>query len=202
MLRNLLTTLLLCALFAGPLCAQKSFYHQPYSKRNSGSYDRNTSIFSVGLGVPYYHGGGYYYGNYYANDWGGAPSLYLKYEHALLPEVGIGGNLAFAFDRNRYHIGNTDYVDHRTTVGLSVLGFYHFNKLIPVRKLDVYAGVGFTIRNYFWNYDYQNGTHADISVHPTFRAGARYYFTRRFGAYADVGYDGISPANFGVSWRF
>lgn len=176
-----------------------SFYKSSYESRNSGSFDKSTSLISIGYGVP----------NVPTNDYSGVSSnrlafgpVYGKYEHGFLrDEVGLGGQIAFSFGRIKYP-GTSD-VTHVNAFDIGVLGFYHFNKLIPVESLDVYAGLGFTIRHVGYTYD--NSTYGvsytTTDVFGAFRVGARYYVKPGLGIYGDLGYDNMSVFNFGVTFR-
>lgn len=192
-------------LFASALClgfsvtsqAQSStghnFYKQSYASRNSGSFDKNSSLLTLGYGFPNVTTGGYW-------DNGFGP-LYVKYEHGILNEVGIGGYLGFAASA---HDG-PGYKDNATAIGFGVLGYYHFNKLIPIKQLDVYAGVGIGFINGHYNYDAHspfNRSDSYFDVNGIFKAGARWYFTPGFSVFLEAGYDGMSDANLGVSFRF
>lgn len=182
--------------------AQKSsahdFYKQSYSSRNSGSFDKNTSLFTLGYGFPNYSIAGTVFDN-------GFGPLYVKYEHAVLNEVGIGAYAAFAGS----HWKNAYYKNTATSFGLGVMGFYHFNKLIPLKQLDVYAGAGIGFALVHYKYDNNSpfpynhsGSETDFNPEGIFKAGARWYFTPGFSVFAEGGYDGMSDVNLGVSFRF
>ncbi|WP_158605873.1 outer membrane beta-barrel protein [Taibaiella sp. KBW10] len=166
--------------------AQKKggFYSQPYKTRNSGSFNKSTSLLSIGIGVPDN------YGNYKVS----LPPVYVKYEHGITDEIGIG--LLGGLGMSNYKSGGNRYNYLETTIG--ALGYYHFNKLIPVSKLDVYlgAGIGLNIRDD--NYSNYNNT----SVIGLGKAGARYYFNPKFSVYAEAGYDNLSVLNAGITLRF
>lgn len=174
-----------------------SFYKSSYESRNSGSFDKSTSIISIGYGFP----------NVPTNDYSGVTSnrlafgpVYGKYEHGFLrDEVGLGGQVAFSFGRIKYG----SYVNHVNAFDIGVLGYYHFNKLIPVEQLDVYAGLGFTIRSVSYTFDSGYGTanYNDTGVYAAFRVGARYYVKPKLGVFADLGYDNMSVLNLGVTFR-
>jgi hypothetical protein len=209
MKKRMLSLAVICCL-AGATAAQaqsdRSFYKTPYKARNNGTYDRSTGILSLGYGFPNLSGTGY-------TVWGwgagvrhlGVGPAYLKYEHAIRDEIGIGGYAAVAASRHRYG-PNERYTDRVTAFGMGVLGYYHFNKLIPVRNLDVYAGVGIGFRNLSYTYDngynVRRGSSSDFVVLPIAKAGVRYYVTRGFGFYGEAGYDNMSSMNLGISFRF
>jgi len=172
-----------------------SFYKSSYESRNSGSFDKSTSIISLGYGIP----------NVPTNDFSGVSSnraafgpIYGKYEHGFLrDEIGLGGQIAFSFGRVKY----ASYVNHVNAFDMGVLGFYHFNKLIPVESLDVYAGLGFTVRTVSYSLDSGYGSYTDTGVYGAIRVGARYYVKPKLGLFADLGYDNMSVLNLGVTFR-
>jgi len=181
----------------------KAFYKTPYKSRNSGSFSKNTGLLSFGLGFPNRSGTGYDYWGGNERRFGIGPG-YIKYEHGIIDEVGIGGYIAGAASRYKYG-PDRRYTDHVFSVSLGVMGFYHFNKLIPVRQLDVYAGAGLGIRQRTFTYDddfINEDSDSDFDAMPLIKVGARYYFTRVFGVYAEGGYDNMSDVNLGITLRF
>lgn len=182
----------------------RAFYKTSYKSRNSGSFDRRSSLLSFGFGIPNRSGTGIDY-------WGGNEKRlgigpgYVKYEHGITDEIGIGGYLAGAASRYKYG-PDRRYTDHVFAVSVGAMGYYHFNKLIPVRKLDVYAGAGIGFRNISYSYDDDikayTDDRSDFDVMPLFKVGARYYFTPMFGVYAEGGYDNMSDVNLGITLRF
>lgn len=159
----------------------KGFYKQSYKARNNGTFDKGTGIFSIGLGAPYGYGG-------YRST---LPPIYVKYEMGIMDEVGIGLVGGIGMGKNRF----TDDGYFATTIG--ALGYYHFNKFIPLKKLDVYAGLGIGVDI---NNRASNGS--DVSALFLYKAGARYYFSNSFGVYVETGYDLLSVANAGITLRF
>lgn len=209
MKKNMLTAVLILAIAILPavMFAQsgRSFYKTPYKSRNSGSFDRTSGLLSFGLGFPNRSGTGYDY-------WGGDERRlglgpgYIKYEHGIINEIGLGGYVAAAASRYKYG-PDRRYTDRTLALSLGFMGYYHFNKLIPVRMLDVYAGVGIGGRQISYSYDDDfNGDRSsdrtDFEVMPLVKVGARYYFTRMFGVYAEGGYDNMSDVNLGITLRF
>ena len=95
------------------------------------------------------------------------------------------------------------------------MGYYHFNKLIPVEKLDVYAGVGanFTYQelkrdvayyNYYYDnygYYYTDQIRTEFKVLPNAVVGVRYYVAPKFALSAEAGYTTFSSLNLGVTFR-
>lgn len=182
----------------------KSFYHTPYKSRNIGSFSKNTGILSLGIGFPNNSGTDFNYWNGDDHRIGFGP-MYVKYEHGIMTEIGLGGYLAMAASKYEYGPDHR-YTDKILSIGGGFLGYYHFNKLIPVRNLDVYAGAGLGFRQIGYSYDDDYGNQSDdrgeFEVFPLVKVGARYYFGRTFGVYAEGGYDKMSDINLGVSFRF
>lgn len=189
--------------FSAMAQVEKSFYKTPYKSRNNGTFDRSSNIISLGYGFGY--------ANYMAPGWVSWGNdrfsygpAYLKYEHGIIDEIGIGVYAGLAGYRVKHGPGNR-FVDKASTFGSGVLGYYHFNKIIPVRGLDVYAGmgIGFTNTNYMYDGGRpRRGDYTDFRVIGVFKGGVRYYFTPGFGVYAEGGYDDMSSVNLGLSFRF
>lgn len=160
----------------------KGFYKQSYKARNNGTFDKGTGLFSIGLGAPYGYGYGYR---------STLPPIYAKYEMGIMDEVGIG--VVGGIGMGRYRPTKENYF--ASTIG--AMGYYHFNKFIPLQKLDVYAGLGVGLD--ISNRDF-DGT--DVSAVFLYKAGARYYFSNSFGVYLESGYDFLSSINAGITLRF
>lgn len=200
---SLALTCILLLTLAGSVQAQdaRSFYKTSYKSRNSGSFSARSGLLSFGIGFPNRSGAGY--------DWDsdrlGFGPLYVKYEHGILDELGIGGYVAAAASRHKYG-PNDRFTDKVFSVSVGAMAYYHFNKLIPVRKLDVYAGAGIAGRQLTYSYDddWNGGRSHDseFDVIPLFKVGARYYFTKMFGVYGEGGYDDMSDVNLGITLRF
>ena len=182
-------------LSAGALQAQngKAFYNSPYKTRNSGSYSASASLLSFGLGAPNKP-----VENYSGLNRSVLPVLYAKYEHGIMDEVGIGGQVAITGGSYKY--GNNDKIKI-FAFHMAVLGYYHFNKLIPVKDLDVYAGAGLGFRARSASGDTNGYDYSETTVTVPVKVGGRYFFTDAFGAYLEVGWDDMSDANIGVTFR-
>jgi|SRR5690606_26308273 len=186
--------LLLALSFTAVGQSGKAFYNTPYKSRNNGTFDKGTNLFSIGLGLPSRYTYDYDFGN--GNI--AFPALYLKYEHGILDELGLGGYVAVT--GSRYKHGN--HVDRRTYLNFSILAYYHFNKIIPVKNLDVYAGAGGGVRHRIYHDGSTDQTSGESRPVFVGKVGARYYFTPSFGVYAEAGTDGMSDVNAGITFRF
>jgi hypothetical protein len=209
MKKSILTLALLlgATLLSSSIYAQsgKAFYKTPYKSRNSGSFDRRSGLLSFGIGFPNRSGTGLDY-------WGGDERRasigpgYIKYEHGVTDEIGVGGYVAAAASRYKYG-PDRRYTDRIFAGSLGFMGYYHFNKLIPVRMLDVYAGAGVGIRQLTYSYDddfngFEDDDRTNFTAMPLVKVGARWYFTKMFGVYAEGGYDKMSDVNLGITLRF
>lgn len=209
MKKNMLTLVAILGMFLLPAASfaqnGRAFYKTPYKSRNSGSFDRHSGLLSLGFGFPNRSGTGIDYWGGNERRLGIGPG-YLKYEHGIIDEIGIGGYVAAAASRYKYG-PDRRFTDRIFAISFGVMGYYHFNKLIPVRQLDVYAGAGVGGRQIAYSYDDDftgdsGSDRGDFDVMPLFKVGARYYFTRVFGVYAEGGYDNMSDVNLGITFRF
>ncbi len=138
-----------------------------------------------------------------------------KFEFPLRDEVGLGIVLQGAAKKWRYDAGNRVYEDNAWGLGSALMGYYHFNKLIPVEKLDVYAGVGvnFTYQqltrdvayyNYYYDtygYYYTDQVQSSFIARPNGVIGVRYYVAPKFAFSAEAGYTTFSSFNLGFTFR-
>ncbi len=191
-------TLLSFLLFSAAVgYSQSSFYNNSYESRNSGSFSQETSLLSFGFGFPNVPVNNYGVYGFNSSSSGVGP-LYVKYEHGFLrDEVGLGGVIGNSFGSRKYNGGKTNVF----AISFAVNGYYHFNKLIPVEKLDVYAGVGLGLVSISTNDDNLNIDNSNVDFNLNGLVGARYYFSNSFGVYAEISYDGMSYSNIGVTLR-
>ena len=155
----------------------KSFYQKSYESRNNGTFDKSTSLVSFGLGVPAFYG---------------------KYEHGFLrDEVGLGGYISAGWGSWKYAGDKYNF----SAFSLAVLGYYHFNKMIPIEKMDVYAGAGLGFRRYNAD-DWFGADYDESGVIFVVKVGIRYYVVNNFAVYAESGWDDKSSVNFGGTFRF
>lgn len=175
----------------------KSFYRSPYKTRNSGSYERGINLLTFSYGFPNIPVRGFSYAGLGGADRIGFGPLYAKYEKGIMDEIGIGGQIAFS-------TGRVDYGSNEASIvafHFALLGYYHFNKLIPVEVLDVYAGTGLAFRNRSENWDNDFGDDTDARVYVPVKVGVRWYFKPRLSLYGETGYDDMSDVNFGITLR-
>lgn len=216
----LYAALFFCTLLSLKTEAQSSFYSQPYNTRNSGSYGKGDHLLSLGYGVPNWLYTGYgvsntvFYGGRTRHI--GIGPLMLKYEFPIRDEVGLGVILQGATKSWRYDARNVTYRDRAWGTGAAFMGYYHFNKLINVPKLDLYAGVGvnFTYQqltrdrayyDYYYGYYgytyYEDQVQTDFIARPCGVVGIRYYVAPKFALAAEAGYTTFSSLNLGFTFR-
>ncbi|GEP50634.1 hypothetical protein FNO01nite_13060 [Flavobacterium noncentrifugens] len=177
---------------------RSAFYKTPYATRNSGSFDKSTHLISLTYGFPNTLD---YNGYFYSANESGIGPVTVRYEFPIREEAGVGLSVSGATKKWDYYGGYTTKI---TGISISPLGFYHFNKLIPITKLDVYAAVGASIDLSNYSYDdpyYNNSDTSDLEINPAGLVGARYYFTEAFSAMAEVGEGSYSIFRIGVSFR-
>jgi hypothetical protein len=170
----------------------RSFYNKSFESRNSGSFDQSAMLLSFGLGFPNVAVG--------YNGLAGFPPLYVKYEQGFLrDDVGLGGYFSTSFGSVRYFNNNNNTF---SVFSFGLLGYYHFNKLIPIEKMDVYAGAGLGFRTINYSNDGALGVYpSETRVMPLMKVGIRYYLTPKLAPYAETGYDGMSSLNIGLTVR-
>ncbi len=166
-----------------------------------------TIAISLGFGVDY----GYTinYGGNVTN----LPTFSVSYDQGIFENVGpgtigIGGVVAVKTSSYKYEAysngSNTNFKDNYTNFILGVRGTYHLTLLADKNnKFDPYGGVTMGLR--FFNHNSDNSQSYDNynSVYPVFGVyvGAKYNFTKNFGAFADIGYD-ITAIRLGVNFNF
>lgn len=178
----------------------QGFYSQSYKERNSGSFEKGASLITLDYGL-----GNANWAVGLINGYSRVPigPVYLRYEIGIMDEVGIGAYIAPRYVRYNYgqnHIYNLN----EFTFGSGVMGYYHFNKLIPVSKLDVFAGTGFSFRviQKNWPNDSSSNNNTSIKWNLPVKVGARWYFSDGFGAHLETGYDGLTYLQAGITLKF
>lgn len=151
--------------------------------------DKGDLLLNVGLGFGYIYAGG-------------VPIL-ASGEWAINDAISIGPYLGVTTWSNRV----VGYKWRYTFVDFGARGSYHFSKHLNLNtdKLDLYGTVllGYRVTSYkepkglpgHWDNDY-----TDSSVTAGLVGGARWYFTDKFAANAEVGY-GFAPLYLGVSFK-
>lgn len=149
-------------------------------------------ILNPGVGLGYYYGTGSY------ASFAAGFSVNAEFS-CILDDIAIGPYLAVT--RRSYDYVGYDY-DY-TFIDFGARGTYHFGRLLKVNndQFDPYAGVflGFVATSD--NYDGNNAYSAyDGRLQGGVYAGARYYFSDKFGVFGEVGV-GMYPIFLGVTFK-
>jgi hypothetical protein len=154
-------------------------------------------LINAGLGFGYVNASA---DNYYYNRTGLPVGITGNVEYAIFDEISIGGYLAFTHGNYDYYYvnGNRRAKAGYNAFDIGARGSFHFGKLMRLRekKFDPYAGALLGISN-------RSGDVGDYDhtwVRPGIFAGARWYFSPGFGAYAEVGY-AVHPFTLGLTFR-
>lgn len=180
------------------------------------AFEKGTSVVTAGIGLGSSWG---FNGNYYNNKVVQTPAIVLQYEKGMweigdFGVVSMGGYFGYKSYRYEETTVNYSYKERLTYMVFGVRSAFHFT-IIPVEKLDVYAGIMLGYRhsaykyeytpitnNSYWNNYYNNRSYSyPGSVRSDFYAGARYYFTDKFGAFGEFGYGGISYLTVGLAFK-
>ncbi|MBZ0098033.1 MAG: hypothetical protein K8F30_03065 [Taibaiella sp.] len=198
---------ILCGIAFGAIAQEQtdapSFYEVPYGIRNSGSFGKKSVFLTLCYGVPSrLHGE--INGIQDPNRSVLGP-IKLMLEFPIRDEVGIAPKFLYARGSWNHTDSWWGYIEMRTwAVATGATGYYHFNKLVPVKQLDLFAGVGFYVglQKYIWDVSDPSNTDIKAIATPTISTGARYYLTPGFGVYAEAGITGGSFVDMGLTFRF
>ena len=185
-MRNLFLAISMCWIVTVQVSAQES------------TFKKNDNVVSLGIGF-----GGILYTDYIymGRDYTRTPVFALSYERCVVDNlfdehsaIGIGGLIGYT-SAKYWGWKTTDYI-------IGVRGALHY---AFVDKLDTYAGsmIGYNVHTWKWNSSILEDTHISDSSGLTYSlfAGARYYFTDSFAAFAEASY-GYSFFNAGLSVNF
>ncbi len=196
---------------------------QPISKKGNSSgekcFDENTHIINVGIGIPRW-----YYGLINSPGYTHfiTPALSISYEQAYKKKLGpgyLGVGAYFGYQGawqkytfNDWYNGTygTYYYQHQWNYfSVAARGVYHWD-VLNSKNAEVYAGVIVGLRFQTYSYTtndpdpyYNNFRLSQGAVYPSYSvfAGARWYFAKNFGLFAEAGY-GISYLSGGLSIKF
>lgn len=180
-------------------------------------YDENSHIINVGVGFgsrsyhSIYKGAGYSYGR--------TPAFSLTYEQPWPKKLGpgylgVGAYLGFQHEYYDYdyknNFSNSYYYHHKWNYYMvAARATYHWD-VLNSKNAEVYAGIIAGVRFQTENYetndpDKTNDPYSYTSsfAYPAFSvfAGARWYFAKNVGVFAEAGY-GISFGTVGLSIKF
>jgi len=151
---------------------------------------------------------GFGYPGYYGTP--GMPPIFAWYEHCVYPKITVGGMASYSsssYTGGTYQ-GQVEKWTY-TYIFIGARGAYHFAEdLIKDNKnVDLYGGItiGYNIVNSSYSGPSQDVvglyTVGASYFHFGFYGGGRYFFSKNFGAMAEVGYD-IGYFKIGVTYKF
>jgi hypothetical protein len=168
------------------------------------TFAKGDKVANIGVGIGSYLGGAGYTTS--------VPPISASFEMGIVDKLfndksslGVGGY--FAYSANKYETSYASYTYgyKYSYIILGARGFLHYQL---VNRLDTYAGImlGYNIATSKYDGDaiagYKTPTAQSAGgfAYSAF-AGARFYFTDSFAAFAEVGY-GIAILELGVSFKF
>lgn len=176
---------------------------QKKKKSNDTPFHHGSKTLGLGLG------GGVDYGYY--GDIDAIPMLFVVYDQGIKDDLGpgnagIGGFVGFRSASSPYL---TNYKASWTTLLVGLRGTWHLTLLADQdNKFDPYGGIsaGLRISSYKNTYFSSNNLIDNYNFHGTtpiagLFVGAKYNFSKNFGAFAEVGYD-ISVLRGGICMNF
>ncbi len=186
------------------------------------AYEKGTTVATIGYGFPdlYRSTLKVAYNGYKSKTVVGFGPLMLKGDYGIYKfkwghTVGAGIVLGYnsttiRFDYTHWNKGQAKYVDYTETdvyrtITVGARGTYHF---YTKEKLDCYAsiGLGFNVNSAVQTTDNPDGANIVVSkrsgVYESFTVGIRYYFTKNFGVYSELGWDMSAPIQGGIALKF
>ena len=164
------------------------------------AYNKGDRIAQIGIGI-----GGL--GGFYGSS--SMPLISAGLDFGIEKYISVGGVVGYSaskYESPFFGTANSRYSWKYTYITLAVRGSYHFLQ-IPEEKFDVYGGLslgynivsakseGTNVNNVVVTG--ASGSYLFFGVH----AGGRYYFSKTFAAYAELGY-GLGILNVGIALKF
>lgn len=179
------------------------------------SMGKGKNVLYLGAGI----GSGYVGSDYGSNGAGytirRSPDFQLGFEHGIseaIPQsiIGIGPHFSTSFASNEYRdIYGRGWDKHWANYDIAAKGFYH-HKFLVGERWDVYGSVSLGVRFQTYsftatnaNYSYAEGSNNAIAPIIGVGVGGRFYVTKVFGFYAEVG-GGLNAeyAQIGIAFKF
>jgi hypothetical protein len=165
-------------------------------------FERGTNVINLGIGL-----GNAYWGSGYA---GFPMGINASFDRGITNKlgigyIGVGGTIGYTSSRYNYY----GYTWRNRGVLIGAKATYHFAFNLKgdlAEKFDPYAGttLGYVFASYsddsygYYPDDYERASAFRIGLF----AGAHWYFSPSFGAFAEVGYNIISVLNTGITLKF
>ncbi len=132
----------------------------------------------------------------------GMPPIFLSFDHAVVQNIAVGGIVSYATSSYNFAVDKWSY----SYIFVGARGTYHFaDQIKDLKNVDLYGGLtlGFHIVSASFSgqneklYAYSaGGGYFGFGIY----VGGRYYFTPKFAATAELGYD-IGFFKVGVSYK-
>jgi hypothetical protein len=159
---------------------------------SSAQSKKGESVVTLGLGLGY--------PGVYGSS--GVPPIFGSFDHAIQNRISIGGIVAYSSSSYSFTVDKWTY----TYIFVGARGAYHFaDEIKDLKNMDLYGGIdiGYNIVSskfsgkeaVLYNYSAGGGYfHFGIFV------GGRYYFSPKWAATAELGYD-IGYFKIGISYK-
>ncbi|HER09067.1 MAG TPA: hypothetical protein ENO20_09175 [Bacteroides sp.] len=176
-----------------------AIFSLPALKAQESTFNLGDQVVNIGIGL----GSVYAIGSYYTTT---VPPISISYEKAIVDEIlekgviGVGGYVGYTSYKYHYIFSTYDYGWKYTNIILGARGNFHYPL---VDKLDTYLGMlmGYNIRIAKEFGTFGTDVNPDRgSLALAGYLGARYYFSEKFAAFAELGY-GISYLTLGISLK-
>ncbi|MFI5195660.1 MAG: hypothetical protein ACHQD8_01095 [Chitinophagales bacterium] len=143
----------------------------------------------------------------------GYTNIAIKLDYGLSRHISLAANFgydAFVYNFNQLYQGYNGLIRRYKTNNVRIfnaglVAYYHLSRLITVKNLDPFVGVGLSLNNLRYS-EYPQGDSTliklDHTVTPYLKAGAHYYISDQFSLFGDVGYEKQSIFSLGFSCRF
>ncbi|MBE2288568.1 MAG: outer membrane beta-barrel protein [Chitinophagaceae bacterium] len=143
----------------------------------------------------------------------GFSPIFVRGEYAVSNRVSLGATFNYSmlyFNSFRLYPSFNGPVKRYTAdqfrvFGVGLSAWYHFDKLLNVRGLDPFIGIGANINNERHTALPEGDSTARFRTHtvtPLIKAGVRYYLSDKVSVYGDAGFDKFSIVSLGVTCRF
>ncbi len=147
------------------------------------------------------------------NNTSGYALFYGKLEYGVGNKISLAA--AFSYDAFVYNYSQlyTGYngpikrykADHFRAFSGGLIAYYHLGDVIHIKRLDPFVGAGVSLNNIHHSELAQGDSTVSTTRHvtsPYLKVGARYYISRQYSLFADLGYDQQSIFSVGFSCRF
>lgn len=165
------------------------------------SYNEGDKLLNIGVGL----------GSTFTTGKSTLPPMSVSFEHGFTDKISAGGLLGYVGSKEEYALLGTTSTSKYTYITIAARGSYHF---YTTDNIDVYGGalLGYNIGKSKVESLGTGGIYGGspgVAAATTnvggaawgVYAGARYYFSDQFGAYAELGY-GLSILNIGATIKF